>query len=338
MDLMIKLRSEVMRKSLLLKSVKIRQFHPFTFHPPPRRIHPSRAFTPPAPKHFFSPPTPSPVPSAVPFHPPHSSAPTRSGSRPPEASAFTPAPPSPGALPRCSSAAASQAPPFSRSGEIQAGARCREGEAGHGRRGGRAGPPRRRASRGWRRPSPAHETLLCPAPPISALLYGHGPPLPHLPEVEVDRPDSRRGWRWSDGGDGRSRSGAPSAAPLPLRSGLNLRNGGHSRAAPPLLVRAPAELGGRSCEYIHSTFQSHLLLCELLASSHSRFVDSGVFSSGLTQRGMAVCPLPPPLLHLSSRCSPKPSPGVRACIPCGSSIRMNGASRWRCNGWWPDFI
>jgi hypothetical protein len=141
MDLMIKLRSEVMRKSLLLKSVKIRQFHPFTFHPPPRRIHPSRAFTPPAPKHFFSPPTPSPVPSAVPFHPPHSSAPTRSGSRPPEASAFTPAPPSPGALPRCSSAAASQAPPFSRSGEIQAGARCREGEAGHGRRGGRAGRP-----------------------------------------------------------------------------------------------------------------------------------------------------------------------------------------------------
>lgn len=103
-------------------------------------------------------------------------------------------------------------------------------------------------------------------------------------------------------------------------------------------MRAPAELGGRSCEYIHSIFQSHLLLCELLASSHSRFVDSGVFSSGLTQRGMAVCPLPPPLLHLSSRCSPKPSPGVRACIPCGSSIRMNGASRWRCNGWWPDFI
>jgi hypothetical protein len=113
------------------------------------------------------------------FSPPHSSAPTRSGSRPPEAATFTPAP------------CRAPPPPFSRSGEIQAGARCREGEAGHGRRGGRAGPPRRRASRGWRRPSPAHETLLRPAPPISALLYGHGPPLPHLPEVEVDGPDSR---------------------------------------------------------------------------------------------------------------------------------------------------
>jgi hypothetical protein len=29
-----------------LKSVKLRQSHRFTFHPPPPRLHPSRAFTP----------------------------------------------------------------------------------------------------------------------------------------------------------------------------------------------------------------------------------------------------------------------------------------------------
>jgi hypothetical protein len=45
--------------SLLLKSVKLRQSHRFTFHPPPPRIHSSRAFTrcalpphPPTPKTF----------------------------------------------------------------------------------------------------------------------------------------------------------------------------------------------------------------------------------------------------------------------------------------------
>jgi hypothetical protein len=35
--------------SLLLKSVKVRQFHRFTFPPSPPRIHPSRAFTPSPP-------------------------------------------------------------------------------------------------------------------------------------------------------------------------------------------------------------------------------------------------------------------------------------------------
>jgi hypothetical protein len=83
------------KKSLLLKSVKIRLFHRFTFHPAPPRIHlPSRlhplasppAFTPsrrpphPTTAHF------SPAPSAV----PSSRHPHAAQSRPPPPSASPP--------------------------------------------------------------------------------------------------------------------------------------------------------------------------------------------------------------------------------------------------------